>query len=142
MDITKFVTFAITCIFILLVFGVPGHNQFSPTWCYIAITVAYYILTEPWTHENATKWLAWFQVEFFENLEVLWAPVLIRLFSSFISGKNKFRRMNESMARGGFCVKVVCLLSHLNMLLYLDQVVNSSYVLLNPLISAIMVHHT
>lgn len=50
------------------------------------ITIVYYILTEPWTHENATNWLSWFQVEFFENLEVLWAPVLIRLFSSFASG--------------------------------------------------------
>lgn len=90
LDLTKFITFAITCIFILLVFGVPGHNQFSPTWCYIMITVAYYFLTEPWTHENATKWLAWFQVECFENLEVLWAPVLLRLFSSFISGKHRY----------------------------------------------------
>lgn len=87
LDLTKFVTFGITCIFILLVFGVPGHNQFNPTWCYICITVLYYIMTEPWTHANATNWLMWCNVEFFENLEVLWAPVLLRLFTSSASGK-------------------------------------------------------
>lgn len=88
LDLTKFVTFAITFVFIVLVFGVPGHNQFSPTWCYMAITILYYILTEPWTHANAKSWLAWCQVEFFDNMEVLWAPVLLRLFTSFASGES------------------------------------------------------
>ena len=75
LDVVKFVTFAITCVFIILgkynfrfdvnhklitfsrilVFGVPGHNQFSPTWCYILTTLIYYALTDPWTHEHANQ---------------------------------------------------------------------------------------
>ncbi|RWS12434.1 E3 ubiquitin-protein ligase HRD1-like protein [Dinothrombium tinctorium] len=86
LDLTKFVTFAITCVFILLVFGVPGQNHFSPTWCHIAITFLYYILTDPWTHENAAIALSWLELECLENLEVLWTPVLIRLLASLLSG--------------------------------------------------------
>ncbi|RWS27630.1 E3 ubiquitin-protein ligase HRD1-like protein [Leptotrombidium deliense] len=85
LDLTKFITFAITCVFILLVFGVPGQNHFSPTWWHIAITSLYYVLTDPWTHENASIFLSWLQLEYFENLEVLWTPVLIRLLASLLS---------------------------------------------------------
>jgi hypothetical protein len=75
---------------ILFIFGLPGHTHFSPTWWYIGITSIYYVLTDPWTHENASVLLTWFQLDYFENLETLWTPVLIRLFASFISGKLKF----------------------------------------------------
>ncbi|KAI1303760.1 hypothetical protein HDE_02219 [Halotydeus destructor] len=85
LDIVKFVTFTVTVIFILLVFGVPGHRQFDPSWLYILTTVTYYALTDPWVADNGDKLIARLKLDVLDSLESLWTPVILRVTCSFLS---------------------------------------------------------
>lgn len=86
LDLAKAITFVITGVFLLLVFGLEqGLEHFNPTWGYTFITGLYYIFTEPKCHKKSTALLTMLQLECLENLEVLWYPVLVRVFSSFAS---------------------------------------------------------
>ncbi|KFM73798.1 E3 ubiquitin-protein ligase RNF139-like [Stegodyphus dumicola] len=86
LDLAKVVTFAITGVFVLLVFGLEqGLEHFSPTWGYIIITAIYYIITEPTCHKKANTLLIKLQLDCLENLELLWCPILLRIFSSLAS---------------------------------------------------------
>lgn len=86
LDLAKVVTFIITGVFMLLVFGLEqGLEHFNPTWGYIVITALYYIITEPTCHKRAISLITKFQFDALENLEALWCPVLVRLFSSLAS---------------------------------------------------------
>ncbi|GIY24718.1 RING-type domain-containing protein [Caerostris extrusa] len=86
LDLAKVVTFAITGVFLLLVFGLEqGLEHFNPTWCYIFITALYYISTEPTCQKKGSTLLSKLQLDCFENLEELWYPVLVRVFSSLAS---------------------------------------------------------
>ncbi|XP_037557522.1 uncharacterized protein LOC119434443 [Dermacentor silvarum] len=83
LDLTKGVTFVITGVFMLLVFGLEqGLEHFSPSWPYLALTSAYFALTERACQERLPTVLGWLQLASLENLEPLWAPVLCRLASS------------------------------------------------------------
>lgn len=83
LDLTKGVTFVITGVFMLLVFGLEqGLEHFSPSWPYLALTATYFALTERACQERLPSVLSWLQLESLENLEPLWAPVLSRLASS------------------------------------------------------------
>jgi len=87
LDLTKAVTFVITGVFILLLFGIPSQTHFNPTWCYILVTLFYYCLTEKTSKEElVADMLTYFQLDVFESLEILWTPVLIRVMTSFSSG--------------------------------------------------------
>lgn len=87
LDFTKAVTFVITGVFMLLVFGLEqGLEHFNPTGWYIVITVWYFVLTERSCQERAPAVLTWMQLDIFENLEPLWTPVLLRLLTSLSSG--------------------------------------------------------
>lgn len=86
LDLAKVVTFAITGVFMLLVFGLEqGLEHFNPTWGYILITAIYYIVTEPTCQKKAVSVLQKIQFDALENLEVIWCPILVRLFSSLTS---------------------------------------------------------
>lgn len=86
LDLAKAVTFVITGVFLLLVFGLEqGLEHFNPNWTYIFITALYYIFTEPKCQKKLTVLLTMLQLECLENLEVLWYPVLVRIYSSFAS---------------------------------------------------------
>ena len=87
LDITKAVTFVITGVFMLLLFGIPSQTHYSPTYGYICVTLLYYCLTERASNdEKISELLTYFRFEAFENLEPLWTPVLIRIMTSFSSG--------------------------------------------------------
>lgn len=91
LDLTKAVTFVITGVFMLLLFGIPSQTHFNPTWCYILVTLIYYCLTEKISKEQiVADMLTYFQFEVFESLEILWTPVLIRIMTSFSSGLPQF----------------------------------------------------
>ncbi|XP_015903522.1 E3 ubiquitin-protein ligase RNF139 [Parasteatoda tepidariorum] len=86
LDLAKVVTFIITGVFVLLVFGLEqGLEHFNPTWTYVVITLFYYVITEPTCQKKGTSLLTMLQIIYLENLEQLWYPVLIRVFSSFTS---------------------------------------------------------
>lgn len=86
LDLTKIITFLITGVFMLLVFGLEqGLEHFSPTWSYLLVTVFYFIITERRYLEKIPSVLTWFQFEVLENLEILWTPVLLHLFTSLAS---------------------------------------------------------
>ncbi|XP_013787789.1 E3 ubiquitin-protein ligase HRD1-like [Limulus polyphemus] len=87
LDLTKAITFVITGVFMLLVFGLEqGLEHFSPTWWYIMVTTMYFLLTERACQQRAPTVLSWMQLDMLENLEPLWCPVLLRFLSSFASG--------------------------------------------------------
>lgn len=87
LEFTRAVTFVITGVFMLLVFGLEqGLEHFNPTWYYIVITVIYFTLTERTCQEKIPSLLTYLDCEYFESLENLWTPVLVRLCSSLASG--------------------------------------------------------
>lgn len=86
LDLTKGVTFVITGVFMLLVFGLEqGLERFSPTWTYVLLTALYFCITERVCQDKIPVLLSWLSLEALENLEALWAPVLCRLASSLSS---------------------------------------------------------
>uniref|UniRef100_T1INZ9 RING-type domain-containing protein n=1 Tax=Strigamia maritima TaxID=126957 RepID=T1INZ9_STRMM len=79
LEFTKAVTFLITVVFTLLVFGLEqGLEHYKPTWTYLCITGCFYFLTEKTFAEHFPSILDKFGFEIFESLESLWAPVLIK----------------------------------------------------------------
>lgn len=87
LEFTRAITFVITGVFMLLVFGLEqGLEHFNPTWYYIIITVLYFTLTERSCQERFPELLVWLHWDVFENLENLWTPVLLRMSSCLASG--------------------------------------------------------
>ncbi|XP_054714393.1 uncharacterized protein LOC129224024 [Uloborus diversus] len=86
LDLAKVVTFAITAVFMLLVFGLEqGLEHFNPTWSYLLLTSTYYIMTEPACQSKIPGILSKLQLDAFENMELLWCPVLSRMLSSLFT---------------------------------------------------------
>lgn len=86
LDLTRGITFVITGVFMLLVFGLEqGLEHFSPTWPYVLLTVAYFALTERACQDKIPWLLSQMNLEVLENLETLWAPVLCRMATSLAS---------------------------------------------------------
>ncbi|KAG0426991.1 hypothetical protein HPB47_025935, partial [Ixodes persulcatus] len=86
LDLTKGVTVVITVVFMLLVLGLEqGLEHFSPTWTYVLLTALYFCLTERICQDKVPMVLSWLHLEFLENLETLWAPVLCKLATSLSS---------------------------------------------------------
>lgn len=83
---TKAVTFIITIVFMLLVFGLEqGLEHYQPTVCYTIITWLYYTATEKVFVILIGYLLNFLQLPIFENLEALWLPVILYLFTSSLS---------------------------------------------------------
>lgn len=96
LDITKAITFVITGVFMLLLFGIPSQTHYSPTYGYIFVTLSYYCLTERVTNdEKVSDLLTFFRFEALESLEILWTPVLIRIMTSFSSGKQTIHTFHQ-----------------------------------------------
>ncbi|XP_054716247.1 RING finger protein 145 homolog [Uloborus diversus] len=87
LEFTRAVTFVVTGVFMLLVFGLEqGLEHFNPTWYYIGITAIYFTITERTCQEKIPSLLTYLNCDMFESLENLWTPVLVRLCSSIASG--------------------------------------------------------
>ncbi|KAF7991176.1 hypothetical protein HCN44_002738 [Aphidius gifuensis] len=83
---TKAVTFAITVTFMLLVFGLEqGLQNYKPSIMYTTITWGYYSATEKIFVDMFLPILNYFQIEALENLENLYAPVILRCFTISMS---------------------------------------------------------
>ncbi|XP_076165664.1 uncharacterized protein LOC143145806 [Ptiloglossa arizonensis] len=79
---TKAVTFIVTITFMLLVFGLEqGLKNYKPSTFYTVITWMYYSATEKVFVEMFPSILKFFQLETFENMEELYAPVILRSFT-------------------------------------------------------------
>ncbi|PSN33247.1 hypothetical protein C0J52_23045 [Blattella germanica] len=83
---TKAVTFIITVVFMLLVFGLEqGLENYHPTSLYTVITWIYYMATEKVFVDIFPSILLFLQLDILESLELLWAPVLLRTFTITIT---------------------------------------------------------
>ncbi|XP_076659604.1 uncharacterized protein LOC143362951 [Halictus rubicundus] len=83
---TKAVTFVVTLTFMLLVFGLEqGLHNYRPSTFYIMITWTYYSATEKLFAEMFPSILKLFRVEAFENMEELYAPVILRSFTIVVA---------------------------------------------------------
>ncbi|GLH00332.1 Protein TRC8 homolog [Gryllus bimaculatus] len=83
---TKAVTFIITVVFMLLVFGLEqGLQHYKPTIAYTVVTALFYMCTEKVFSESFPSLLLWLQPPALEGLEALWAPVLLRALAMTMS---------------------------------------------------------
>ena len=83
---TKAVTFIITVVFMLLVFGLEqGLEHYHPTSLYTVVTWIYYMATEKVFVDLFPSLLLLLQLNILESLELLWAPVILRTFTISIS---------------------------------------------------------
>lgn len=83
---TKAVTFVVTVVFMLLVFGLEqGLEHYRPTIVYTLFTWVYYALTEKVFVELLLAFVTYLQLPSLENLESLWLPVAIRSYTAGIS---------------------------------------------------------
>ncbi|XP_049828433.1 uncharacterized protein LOC126267351 isoform X1 [Schistocerca gregaria] len=83
---TKAVTFVITVVFMLLVFGLEqGLQHYQPTVLYTVVTWIYYMATEKVFVDMFPTLLSFLRLDVLESLEALWAPVLLRAGTAGIS---------------------------------------------------------
>lgn len=83
---TKAVTFIITVVFMLLVFGLEqGLDNYKPTFFYNITTWAYYVVTEKVFVDLLLVFITYLQLPQLENLEALWIPVIFRVYTAIIS---------------------------------------------------------
>ncbi|XP_044745618.1 uncharacterized protein LOC123307398 [Coccinella septempunctata] len=83
---TKAVTFIITVTFMLLVFGLEqGLKHYHPTALYTFITWTYYMCTEKVFVEMFPVLLTSLKFKYFEALEALYAPVILKAYTVFLS---------------------------------------------------------
>ncbi|KAL0127502.1 hypothetical protein PUN28_003052 [Cardiocondyla obscurior] len=83
---TKAVTFVVTLTFMLLVFGLEqGLDHYKPSLLYTVITWIYYSATEKVFVEMFPTILGFLQLEALENIENLYAPVILRCFTIAMS---------------------------------------------------------
>jgi hypothetical protein len=83
---TKAVTFVITLVFMLLVLGLEqGLKYFQPNVPYAICTWFYYMATERVFVDCFPTLLAHFQFDIFDSLELLYAPVILRVATASLS---------------------------------------------------------
>lgn len=83
---TKAVTFIITVVFLVLTFSAKeGLENYQPTIMYTIFTLLHYVATEKTFFEMFPKFLSRLQLEAFESMESLWAPVILKTYTIIIS---------------------------------------------------------
>ncbi|XP_068246925.1 protein TRC8 homolog [Palaemon carinicauda] len=83
---TKAVTFIITVVFMLLVFGLEkGLKNYTPTVTYLLITGFYFIMTEKVFVEMFFSWLDYRKFDYFEGMETFYCPALLLAMQITIS---------------------------------------------------------
>ncbi|KAG7204230.1 hypothetical protein KM043_002058 [Ampulex compressa] len=83
---TKAVTFVVTVTFTLLVFGLEqGLEHYKPSTLYTVVTWIYYSATEKVFVDMFPTILGFLQLEALENIENLYAPVILRCFTIAMS---------------------------------------------------------
>ncbi|KAK8749561.1 hypothetical protein OTU49_015432 [Cherax quadricarinatus] len=83
---TKAITFIITVVFMLLVFGLEkGLKNYSPTTGYLLVTGIYFISTEKVFTDMFATWLDNRKFEYFESMESFYCPAILISFHIFLS---------------------------------------------------------
>nr|XP_045609983.1 uncharacterized protein LOC123765449 isoform X1 [Procambarus clarkii]XP_045609984.1 uncharacterized protein LOC123765449 isoform X1 [Procambarus clarkii] len=83
---TKAITFIITIVFMLLVFGLEkGLKNYHPTTGYLLITGVYFISTEKVFMDMFTSWLDYRKFEYFESMESFYCPAILISFHIILS---------------------------------------------------------
>ncbi|CAK9822905.1 RING finger protein 145 [Anthophora retusa] len=83
---TKAVTFIVTLTFTLVVFGLEqGLEHYKPSTIYTMTTWIYYSATEKIFVQMFPSMLKFLRLEVFENLEDLYAPVILKTFTIAVS---------------------------------------------------------
>ncbi|KAG7160514.1 uncharacterized protein LOC121876290 [Homarus americanus] len=83
---TKAITFIITVVFMLLVFGLEkGLKNYSPTNGYLTITGIYFISTEKVFVDMFTLWLDNRKFDCFESMENFYCPAILISFQILLS---------------------------------------------------------
>jgi len=106
---TKAVTFIITVVFLVLSFSVKeGLDNFSPSIFYTLFTALHYIATEKTLFDIFPPLLSRYPV--FDSLETLWAPVILKTYTIFISALFSIYQIimqNYRLAAWGLYVNVI-----------------------------------
>lgn len=83
---TRAVTFVITIVTILLIFGLnQGLEHTHPTTCYLFVTGLYFIMTEKTFSRVLPSMLTYGRFELLESLEHVWAQVLLKSGTAIIA---------------------------------------------------------
>lgn len=118
---TKAVTFVVTLTFMLLVFGLEqGLEHYKPSIAYTAVTWTYYSATEKVFVDMFPGILSYLRIETLENMERLYAPVILRCFTIGVSGL--FILLLMPVASWRFLLVA----SYLNLYLYCKELVQNS----------------
>lgn len=86
LEVTKAITFIITIVFMLFVGCLEQRmHYYQPTKYYTLFTGLYYLATEKMFADFFPSLLTYFQISYLENLENLWAPVLLNIITQSLS---------------------------------------------------------
>lgn len=86
LEVTKAATFVVTIVFTLFVLCLEQRlHYFQPTRLFTLCTAAYYLATEKMFAEAFPNVLARLRVSYLDNLEVLWAPVILSCAAQSLS---------------------------------------------------------
>ncbi len=86
LEVTKAVTFIITIVFMLFVLCLEQRmDYYQPTRYFVILTAVYYLATEKMFIDFFPTMLSYFQIPYFDNLETLWAPVLLSILAQSMS---------------------------------------------------------
>nr|CAD7569825.1 unnamed protein product [Timema californicum] len=108
---TKAVTFIMTVVFMLLVFGLEqGLQHYSPTAAYTILTWLYYMATEKVFVDCFPDLLSVLQLDTLESLETLWSPVILRVFTLAMSAL-----FVAPLAAMGQCYRLVGVATYVNL---------------------------
>ncbi|XP_044728994.1 E3 ubiquitin-protein ligase RNF139-like isoform X2 [Chrysoperla carnea] len=87
LEFTKAVTFIITVIFMLLVFGLEQKlENYQPSTCYTIITWLFYMSTEKVFTDIFKSAIQFLQLDYLESLELLYTPVFLQSFTMVLTG--------------------------------------------------------
>nr|CAD7449325.1 unnamed protein product [Timema bartmani] len=108
---TKAVTFIMTVVFMLLVFGLEqGLQHYSPTAAYTVLTWLYYMATERVFVDSFPNLLSVLQLDALESLETLWSPVILRVFTLTMSAL-----FVAPLAAMGQCYRLIGVATYVNL---------------------------
>ncbi|KAK7603652.1 hypothetical protein V9T40_003651 [Parthenolecanium corni] len=121
LEVTKAVTFVVTIVFMLFVLCLEQRlHYFQPTRLFTLITATYYLATEKMFADIFPTLLAHLRISCLDNLEILWAPVILSCTAQSLSFASAFAAL--------FCgaYKGALITFYLNVYLNYKKLINGS----------------
>lgn len=126
LEVTKFITFFITIVFMLFVLCLEQKiHHYKPTKLFTLLTAMYYLATENMFAEYFPPLLTYFRISYLENLETLWAPVLLNIISQSLS----IFLVGVLLIQEAYCNAIIVL--YLNVYLKYRKLITESLKILN-----------